>query len=415
MQVFRDVLEAFARSQEAYSTSVPIVTARLTQDLLNFNFVGQSADDLKGGLHPFIISDGNAEHRQNNVEVARLYGLLTAGDVTCSLADLEALSAKEVKSIPVTYWELESTIGMFGNLISIILGVHHPLCVAYRQMWVLMQSQLKTDLHMALEYRSFVKPTHLLRSIQLIFYTWFTHRRARLTPPTPDFTTTLQQIIMQTYVLPALPSQLYQLVYPKKTYQLHDTVPGSIASSASGSNSSASGGGRAAGTVVSGLTSASGAPTPTPGRGARIANLQPVPNIVNLVPSNLKLKDIIGTTAPPKFDNGADMCLFFLLKNGCWSNCKRAASSLLNINSKRATAPYAVYHASNGNFRWDTFVCCVWSDRTSSSPLMVWQRSEHRGCFDPQPTLNVFDSLTTKPSTLGKARPSFAPPTSSLC
>jgi hypothetical protein len=220
MQVFRDGLDAFARSSTAYSTSMPVVTPRLTQDMLNFNFIGQSADDLKGGLHPFIISDGNAEHRQNNVEVARLYGLLTAGDATCSLADLEALSAKEIKSIPVSYWELESTIGMFGNLISVILGIQHPLCLAYYQMWSLMQSQLKTDLHTALEYRYFVKPTHLLRSIQLIFYTWFTHCCVRLTPPPPDFTTVLQQIIMQTYVLLALPSQLYQLVYPKKSYHL---------------------------------------------------------------------------------------------------------------------------------------------------------------------------------------------------
>jgi hypothetical protein len=123
------------------------------------------------------------------LEVARLYGLLTAGDAACSLADLEALSAKEVHSIPVTYWELEATLGMFGNLLAVLLGTQHPITTAYRQMWLLMQSQLKTDLHTAIKYKAYVKPTHLLRSIQLSLYKWFTHKRAHLTPPTLDFVT----------------------------------------------------------------------------------------------------------------------------------------------------------------------------------------------------------------------------------
>jgi hypothetical protein len=42
------------------------VSTKLVQDLLSFNFVGDLADDIKLGFHPFIISDGNAEHRQIN-------------------------------------------------------------------------------------------------------------------------------------------------------------------------------------------------------------------------------------------------------------------------------------------------------------------------------------------------------------
>jgi hypothetical protein len=96
LQVLRDTLDAFPRTPAAYSTTVPLVTARLTQDMLNFNFVGHSADDLSGGLHPFIIADSNTEQRQSNLEVARLYGLLTSGEAMCSLADLETLQAKDV-------------------------------------------------------------------------------------------------------------------------------------------------------------------------------------------------------------------------------------------------------------------------------------------------------------------------------
>jgi hypothetical protein len=106
IQVLRDSLDTFACTPEAYSSAIPIVTAQLVQNLLSFQFVGNSTDGIKGGLHPFVVMDGNAEHRQTNIKVARLYGLLTSGDDTCSLKDLEALTAMEVRLIPITYWEL---------------------------------------------------------------------------------------------------------------------------------------------------------------------------------------------------------------------------------------------------------------------------------------------------------------------
>jgi hypothetical protein len=82
LQVLRDSLDSFARSAEAFSTSVPVVTARLVQDLLDFNFLGQSVEDIKSGFHPFIVSDGNAENRQANIETACLYGWITAGEAS---------------------------------------------------------------------------------------------------------------------------------------------------------------------------------------------------------------------------------------------------------------------------------------------------------------------------------------------
>jgi hypothetical protein len=348
-QVLRDALDAYARSEDAYSSTVPIITARLTQDLLAFNFVGQSVDDLKNGLHPFITSTGNAEHRQTNQEVARLYGLLTAGDATCSLSDLETLAAKEARSVPVTYWELETCLGVFGNLIGVVLGSLHPLAMAYRSMWTLMRSSIREDLHAALEYRSYVKPTHLLRSIQLEFYTWFTHRRARLTPPTPDLTAIVHQIMRQVYVLPTLPPQLYHLVYPKKattsvpwaTPGSGTSVPGSIATGSS--NSSATSSGNSFASTVSGLSTPSGITgLVQSGRGARIANLHPIAALTNLIPTTTKLKDVIGTSTPPILDNGAEMCLSFLLRQGCWSNCRRAQqhTSTLSQNEQARLSAY---------------------------------------------------------------------------
>jgi len=341
-QVLRDALEAYARSTQALSASVPVVSAKLVQDLLNFNFVGDSADDIKLGFHPFIITDGNAEHRQINREVARLYGYLQTGDTSVSLTDLENLQVKEIRSVPLSYWELEKTLGSFGNLMGVVLGPQHPLHVAYTAMWKMLQSGLRDDLHAALEYRSYVKPAHVLRSIQLQFYTWFNHRRNRLTPPQPDFTTMLNQIIMQIYVLPHLPPPLYALAYPKKTHPASDgSIPGLIpGGSASGSSSSGSSAGFSSdASTISGITTPTTKPPPS-GRGSYITNLQPNATITAQDKPNIKLKDIISNAPPPKMDDGTELCLSYHLRGGCWSNCRRAnthAQTLSNPERQRLT------------------------------------------------------------------------------
>jgi len=341
-QVLRDALEAYARSTQALSASVPVVSAKLVQDLLNFNFVGDSADDIKLGFHPFIITDGNAEHRQINREVARLYGYLQTGDTSVSLTDLENLQVKEIRSVPLSYWELEKTLGSFGNLMGVVLGPQHPLHVAYTAMWKMLQSGLRDDLHAALEYRSYVKPAHVLRSIQLQFYTWFNHRRNRLTPPQPDFTTMLNQIIMQIYVLPHLPPPLYALAYPKKTHPASDgSIPGLIpGGSASGSSSSGSSAGFSSdASTISGITTPTTKPPPS-GRGSYITNLQPNATITAQDKPNIKLKDIISNAPPPKMDDGTELCLSYHLRGGCWSNCRRAsthAQTLSNPEVQRLT------------------------------------------------------------------------------
>jgi hypothetical protein len=48
----------------------------------------------------FIVADSSAEHRQANLEVSQLYGLLKSGKHALMLAGLEALKSKEVQSNP---------------------------------------------------------------------------------------------------------------------------------------------------------------------------------------------------------------------------------------------------------------------------------------------------------------------------
>jgi hypothetical protein len=94
--------------------------------------MGESLDDIKSGNQPFIVADGNAEHRQANLELSCLYGLLSSGEQYIMFSDLEALHAKEVQSILLNYFELERNMGIFGHLMGTVLGSAHVLTVAYR-------------------------------------------------------------------------------------------------------------------------------------------------------------------------------------------------------------------------------------------------------------------------------------------
>lgn len=163
------------------------------------------------GLHPFVVTDGATEHRQANLELSRLYGFLNSSETGIMLADLEVLKAKEVRSVPLTYWELEKTLGMFGNLLGVVLGTQHTLTRTYQDLWNLLNSGLCDDIHFLLEYKGYVKPMHILRSLQLTCYNWFSHKRTRLQPPPPDFAAIIRNIALQVYVLPHLPPALYHL------------------------------------------------------------------------------------------------------------------------------------------------------------------------------------------------------------
>jgi hypothetical protein len=116
--VLTDQLHLFACGPNTFSPNSPVVSICLVQDLQNSIFISEALDDIKTGLQPFIIADGSTEHCQANLELSCTYGMLNLGENSLLLADLEALKAKEVQSIPLTYFELERNLGMFGNLLA---------------------------------------------------------------------------------------------------------------------------------------------------------------------------------------------------------------------------------------------------------------------------------------------------------
>jgi len=307
---------------------------------MNFTFVSESTDDIKTGLQPFIIADGSAEHRQANLELACTYGMLQAEEHSLLFSDLQALQAKETQSIPLSYFELECNLGMFGSLLGTALGSVHILTTTYHAFWTLLPQGYCQEMQQIIDVRRHIKPAHVLHSIQLICFKWFTLKQAYLTPPPPDFKGILSNITLITYVLPNIPPFLYKLAYPK----LPTTT--SLASSSqtsptltltSGSNSS--------GTASSSASTISGLTIPSlPGtwqRGTHIAKLAPDPSLVTLLPQGIKIRALMGTDPPPTLDNGSPICMSYL-HQGCWSTCSRA-STHANILNAAEHAPFVTY------------------------------------------------------------------------
>ncbi len=170
----------------------------------------------------------------------------------------------------------------------VILGLQYPLSTTYKAMWTLFQGGLQEDIHAAIDHNTYVKPVHVLRSIQLQFYNWFNHRRHWLTPPEPVFTGIINQIFMDPYRVPHLPPALYNLAHPPKPTPAPSDA--SVPSLISGGSASGSSSASVDASTISGITSPTTKPPPTlpMGRGAYMANLAPIAALTTMEKNQLQ-------------------------------------------------------------------------------------------------------------------------------
>jgi len=114
--------------------------------------------------------------------------MLAEQDLGISFANLNQFKIpKDLRGHPTTFFELETSLSSFGNLLGAVLGNQHPITAAYRPIWDSVQQEYKARLHHEIDIRRVIKPIHILRSIQLPVYNWFNTKKLRRMPPPPPF------------------------------------------------------------------------------------------------------------------------------------------------------------------------------------------------------------------------------------
>jgi len=321
----RDYLDKYSRTSEAFIAVAPIPTPKLLTDLAAVTFVADHEDDLKTGIQPFIVMDGSAAYRQATQELARTYTVLAERDVTLSYSDWDNFKIpKDLRSYPTSFYELEQSLGVFGNLIATVLGETHPITTSYRIFWSAFCRRFRSRIHREIDDRKVIKPVHVLRNIQLACFQWFNAKKDGTTPEAPNFLKILEKIGLSTYTLPTLPLPLYQLIQPKPPSIPSPTLPPSLAGT--GSASSLDSISLAAQSIISALTNNS---LPTRDRTGKtslaVTNPTPDTTLSAVLPSNVRIKDLMGTDEAPRNEAGSPMCLSFHIRGACFSNCRRKA------------------------------------------------------------------------------------------
>jgi hypothetical protein len=157
-------------------------------DLTTVTFIADHDDDLKTGIHPFVAMDGSTAHRQASQELARSYTILAEQDVTLCYSDLDSFKVpKDLRSYPTSFYKLEQNLGVYGNLIGAVLGEAHPITTTYHPFWSAFSKRYCSRLHHEIDERHHIKPVHILRSVQLICFTWFQAKKDGVTPSPPQF------------------------------------------------------------------------------------------------------------------------------------------------------------------------------------------------------------------------------------
>jgi hypothetical protein len=319
--IIRESLDAFSRSDQAYVNTPPIPTPKLVSDLTTLTFVGDHTDDLKTGIQPFMVMDGSEHYQSPAQELARNNNFLSEREFGLSYADLDQFKIpKELRTHPITFYELEKSLGLFGNFIHVVHGANHPVTSQFRNFWTAMTRQYQNQLHYEIDVRRVIKPVHILRNIQLICFHWFQAKRAHVIPSEPQFLDILTRISLLLYTNPNLPHTLYQLIAPKLPHKLtvlDDKDDDTTATALTGLSTLTSG------SRLTSAVSGGGVSQLSARGGTFIKNAAVDAALQGLLPPGIKINDLVGSDPVPLGDDNNPICLSFHIRGACFSNCRR--------------------------------------------------------------------------------------------
>ncbi len=229
--------------------------------------------------------------------------------------------------------------------------------------------QFCTQLYHKIDICKQIKPVHILCNVQLIMFHWFTAKRANIPPATPPFQDILTRISLSIYMVPNLPSHIYQLISSKPYLLINarqdndNTVAMGMSTLTSGSLLSGSQLPGSQFPGLSGLTTSSqltGLLSGGSGISSRQGSLTQNPAVDSslqaLLPTGVKIQDLLGHGKGPLMEDGSPMCISFHVKGACYTNCRWAAnhSKPLSATDKTMLSNWLVDQTAKRMLRWLT-------------------------------------------------------------
>jgi hypothetical protein len=182
----------------------------LAKCIQKFEFVASDPDILSQGLQPFILDLGDAEQPAQTLATVQQIDALEGGKLGLTLQYLQTLKAIEVKHVPLTFMELDTTLATFGDLLAVSLGTNHVLFTTYRTFWKAWQRS-RLQFSSAIDIAHTLKPVHIMRRIQLELFYWVDAKRQALVPTPVEFSKLIHELHIATFTPPTLPASLSAL------------------------------------------------------------------------------------------------------------------------------------------------------------------------------------------------------------
>ena len=197
--ILQAALDNHSRQAAAATNAKLTVSKELLSTVVNLSFWSGDFDMLDEGLHPFrTVYVSTAKQAQDQAHLQTYDSL--ARDGTLRLEDLQLFQLVLKSHWPTDYLQLDTSLRLYHNLLSVLMPSSHPLYIAYDGFLTTWKS-----MHILLaEYfsRDRAKPAQFLRSMQLrVSLYWqtlsgVTAAQAMVIPP-PNFQELLMSVTLQ--------------------------------------------------------------------------------------------------------------------------------------------------------------------------------------------------------------------------
>lgn len=131
--ILQAALDDHAHSPMAATNAKLTVTKELLSTVVNLSFWAGDFDLLTEGLHPYRTVYVSAAKQAQDQATLQTYDSL-ARDGTLRLEDVQLFQLVLISNWPTDYLQLDTSIRLFHNLLTVLLPALHPLNISYNGM-----------------------------------------------------------------------------------------------------------------------------------------------------------------------------------------------------------------------------------------------------------------------------------------